>query len=86
MSEETNIALLQKIVEDQRQILMDVHGVEDVTTIPQLWTLCELAYFQTRLGNHLMRVIKQTRKYKGTTKAECAFRTTSRSCGLMISA
>ena len=41
MSEETNIALLQKIVSDQRQILKDVHGVEDVTTIPQLWTLCK---------------------------------------------
>ena len=40
MSEETNIALLQKIVEDQRTILRTVHGVDDVTTIPQMWTLC----------------------------------------------
>ena len=41
MSEETNIALLQRIVEDQRKILMDVHETDDVTTIPQMWTLCE---------------------------------------------
>jgi len=38
MSESTNIALLEKIVADQRQILADVTG-RDVTTIPQLWAL-----------------------------------------------
>jgi endo-1,4-beta-D-glucanase Y len=38
MSEETNIALLEKIVADQRKILADVTG-KDVTTIPQLWAL-----------------------------------------------
>lgn len=38
MSEGTNIALLEKIVADQRKILSDVTG-KDVTTIPQLWAL-----------------------------------------------
>jgi hypothetical protein len=38
MSEETNIALLEKIVADQRKILAEVTG-KDVTTIPQLWAL-----------------------------------------------
>ncbi|MBN1481593.1 glycosyl hydrolase [candidate division KSB1 bacterium] len=38
MTEETNIALLERIVADQRDILADVTG-KDVTTIPQLWAL-----------------------------------------------
>jgi len=38
MSEGTNIALLETIVEDQREILADVTG-RDVTTIPQVWAL-----------------------------------------------
>ncbi len=38
MSESTNIALLERIVADQRKILADVTG-KDVTTIPQLWAL-----------------------------------------------
>ncbi|MFC1792516.1 glycosyl hydrolase family 8 [Planctomycetota bacterium] len=38
MSEGTNIALLEKIVADQRKILTDV-TTKDVTTIPQLWAL-----------------------------------------------
>jgi endo-1,4-beta-D-glucanase Y len=38
MSEETNIALLEKIVADQRKILAEFTG-KDVTTIPQLWAL-----------------------------------------------
>ena len=38
MSEGTNIALLEKIVADQRKILSDVTG-KDVTRIPQLWAL-----------------------------------------------
>lgn len=36
-----NIALLEQIVADQRQLLMDVFNTTDVTTIPQVWTLCE---------------------------------------------
>ena len=39
MEEETNVALLEKVVSDQRQILMDVYNTTDVTTIPQLWAL-----------------------------------------------
>ncbi|OHB64067.1 MAG: hypothetical protein A2168_06180 [Planctomycetes bacterium RBG_13_50_24] len=38
MSESTNIALLEKIVADQRKILSDVTG-KDLTSIPQLWAL-----------------------------------------------
>ena len=38
MSASTNIALLEKIVVDQRKILGEVTG-KDVTTIPQVWAL-----------------------------------------------
>jgi endo-1,4-beta-D-glucanase Y len=38
MSESTNIALLEKIVADQRKILAEVTN-KDVTKIPQLWAL-----------------------------------------------
>ncbi|MFH0990249.1 MAG: glycosyl hydrolase 115 family protein [bacterium] len=38
MTEESNIALLQKIVRDQRTILGDVTG-KDITAIPQVWAL-----------------------------------------------
>jgi hypothetical protein len=38
MSKEANIALLQRIVKDQRQILREVTG-KNVTTIPQVWAL-----------------------------------------------
>lgn len=38
MSEGTNIALLEKIVHDQREILSDVTK-KDITTIPQVWAL-----------------------------------------------
>ena len=38
MSEETNVALLQKIVADQREILAEVTG-RDITSIPQVWAL-----------------------------------------------
>jgi hypothetical protein len=38
MTEEANIALLQKIVKDQREILGEVTGKE-ITTIPQVWAL-----------------------------------------------
>ena len=35
--------LLEKIVADQRSLLMQVFNATDVTTIPQVWTLCELS-------------------------------------------
>ena len=38
MSDSTNIALLEQIVRDQREILADVTG-KDVTEIPQVWAL-----------------------------------------------
>jgi hypothetical protein len=38
MSEEANIALLQRIVKDQREILSEVTG-KDITDIPQVWAL-----------------------------------------------
>lgn len=37
----TNIALLEKIISDQRQIISNVYNTTDVTNIPQVWTLCE---------------------------------------------
>ncbi|TCD68567.1 hypothetical protein EIP91_010492 [Steccherinum ochraceum] len=39
LSESTNVALLEKVVSDQRQILTDVYNGTDITTIPQMWTL-----------------------------------------------
>ncbi len=38
MSEESNVALLKRIINDQRKIIGDVTG-KDVTTVPQLWAL-----------------------------------------------
>lgn len=38
MSEESNVALLKRIITDQRKIIGDVTG-KDVTTVPQLWAL-----------------------------------------------
>ena len=38
MSPDANVSLLQKIVNDQREILGEVTG-KDVTTIPQVWAL-----------------------------------------------
>ena len=39
MSETQNIALLEKVVTDQRKILSDVFTEKDVSDIPQVWTL-----------------------------------------------
>ncbi|KAL5525645.1 hypothetical protein ACEPAG_6981 [Sanghuangporus baumii] len=39
LSETTNIDLLEKVVSDQRQILMNVFNETDVTDIPQQWVL-----------------------------------------------
>lgn len=54
LSEGQNIDLLEKIVSDQRQLLMDVFNTTDVTTIPQVWTLCELSHFTSIAGRWLM--------------------------------
>ena len=35
------IQLLEKIIADQRTLLSDVFNTSDLTTIPQVWTLCE---------------------------------------------
>lgn len=40
LSEDQNIVLLEKVVADQRTLLADVFNTTDVTTIPQVWTLC----------------------------------------------
>lgn len=45
LSETTNIDLLEKIVSDQRQILMNVFNRTDVTDIPQQWVLCRYQTF-----------------------------------------
>ncbi len=39
MSEGDNVELLEKIVRDQRQILADVFGREQLTQVPQVWAL-----------------------------------------------
>lgn len=39
MGETENIALLEKIVADQRQILSDTFGKDKLTNVPQVWTL-----------------------------------------------
>ncbi|MFD3389964.1 MULTISPECIES: glycosyl hydrolase 115 family protein [Alteromonas] len=39
MSETQNIALLEKVVADQRKILSDVFTEKDVSEVPQVWTL-----------------------------------------------
>ncbi|THV03529.1 hypothetical protein K435DRAFT_835829 [Dendrothele bispora CBS 962.96] len=39
LGEGTNIALLERVISDQRQILTDVFNGTDITTIPQVWTL-----------------------------------------------
>ena len=39
MSEEQNIALLEKIVSDQRSILKEVYQRDDISDVPQVWTL-----------------------------------------------
>lgn len=44
LPEGEDIPLLEEIVSDQRQILMDVYNITDVTTIPQMWALCT-SYF-----------------------------------------
>lgn len=44
LSEDTNIALLEEIVADQRVILSDVFNGTDITTVPQVWTLCKWAF------------------------------------------
>ena len=31
---------MEKIVDDQRTLLMDVFNTTDLTTVPQVWTLC----------------------------------------------
>ncbi|KAF9026544.1 hypothetical protein BDZ89DRAFT_1092397 [Hymenopellis radicata] len=39
LEESTNIALLEEVIADQRQILTDVFGNVSITTIPQIWAL-----------------------------------------------
>lgn len=39
LSEDTNIQLLQGVIADQTQMLQEVYGTEDVSKIPQVWTL-----------------------------------------------
>ncbi|KAF8894306.1 hypothetical protein CPB85DRAFT_1330172 [Mucidula mucida] len=39
LEESTNIALLEDVIADQRQILTDVFGNVSITTIPQIWAL-----------------------------------------------
>ena len=41
LSEETNIQLLEGVIADQAEILKQAFGSDvDISTIPQVWTLC----------------------------------------------
>jgi hypothetical protein len=41
LSEDTNIELLESVISDQTEILEQAFGSEvDISTIPQVWTLC----------------------------------------------
>ena len=44
LEEGTNIAILEDIISHQRQILTDVFNGTDITTVPQVWTLCKLPF------------------------------------------
>ena len=48
------IQLLDKIITDQRTLLKDVFNTSDVTTIPQVWTLCECPWIILRCTYRLM--------------------------------
>ena len=50
----TNIQLLEKIVSDQRGLLQEVFNTTDVTTIPQVWTLCKFCSSYVLLPISLM--------------------------------
>ena len=54
LSEGQNVQLLEQIVADQRQLLMDVFNTTDVTTIPQVWTLCK---YRTHIPAHSCMVL-----------------------------
>lgn len=41
LSEDTNIQLLEGVIADQAEILKEVYDTDDVSSIPQVWTLCE---------------------------------------------
>ncbi|KAH7910771.1 hypothetical protein BJ138DRAFT_970832, partial [Hygrophoropsis aurantiaca] len=51
MSPTTNVALLQQVIGDQRQLLSDVNPGVNITTIPQMWCLYQevLAYYEEGL-------------------------------------
>ncbi|KAH7927567.1 glycoside hydrolase family 115 protein [Leucogyrophana mollusca] len=51
MSSTTDVALLQQVIEDQRQILTDTFNGTNVTTIPQMWCLYKevLGYYEAGL-------------------------------------
>lgn len=36
-----NIALMEKIVSDQRDLFKEVFNTSDMSTIPQVWALCK---------------------------------------------
>ena len=42
LSEGQDIGLLEQVISDQRQILSTVYPTTNVSTIPQMWCLCEL--------------------------------------------
>ena len=62
------IQLLDKIITDQRTLLKDVFNTSDVTTIPQVWTLCESELDRLSLSTPTDTVFgTQTRRSRVTT-------------------
>ena len=84
LSEGQNIQLLEQIVSDQRGILMNTFNTSDVTTIPQVWTLCAY-HFSFLLQVLADRHSGQIKKFLGSTSTDCKFRRILLLCGLTTS-
>lgn len=59
LSEDQNIELMEKIVNDQRMLLKDVFNMSDVSSVPQVWTLCELFSLALTFAFHPLRASTQ---------------------------
>lgn len=82
----TDIDLLEQVVSDQRQILSDVFNGTNVTTIPQMWALCESSLFKALIIAFSCPRDSKTKKWRATTRTGCGYRTTFAFFGPMISA
>ena len=79
--------LLEKIVSDQRDLLKQVYNTSDVSTIPQVWTLCNsYPSCSPRCVSTDAIPGAQTRKSRATTTRASRSPTMLSCSGLMISA